>query len=461
MANLQSSENAALCLPCLRIQKLRVKYKIMTSCWLLAQMRQLGRHFYDFTRMTFIDFLDELLSERNLLMDKTFGENRVVRPDWSLCMGFELELRREAIKYTREKGLSIQEALWAVYRNDHHRLENFSNFLRPSDTPQSADKNKTVQALQKKVADLERQMRSRSPRGRNMQRALPAASSFSSQLASQPVSTRKTKGKGKGKEKKGKSSNQGAPQHIQSFNQPMALHKDLRPRFFQQPSGSYVCFAFNGKQCTDSACARLHVCVGCGKAVPFDDCKCLRASASDLLIPTIGTTVRAPSTVHVPQCTPSLVKGAVQFDTFLVMSFNGPFRHADVEKAFLEQRAGRVTFLFIVPWFTTTSTCHKMLELFDRIVSGFFSRLSSWFHPHLHGLAFAIKAKDNHLYALVLNLLLTQNCPLSPGNAFSSPIMLSRLQLLPDFAFGQPDNFLVSHDARRFWRRVEKPRRGQ
>ena len=68
-------------------EELRVKYKIMTHCWLLAQMRQPGRHLYsDFTRMTFIDFLDELLSERNFLVDKTIGDHRVVRKDWSLCI---------------------------------------------------------------------------------------------------------------------------------------------------------------------------------------------------------------------------------------------------------------------------------------------------------------------------------------------------------------------------------------
>ena len=70
-----------------------------------------GLHSYDF----FIDFLDELLSDRNFLMDKTIGDNRVAGPDWSLCMGYELELLREAIKYTRERGMAIQEALWAAY----------------------------------------------------------------------------------------------------------------------------------------------------------------------------------------------------------------------------------------------------------------------------------------------------------------------------------------------------------
>ena len=47
--------------------------------------------------------------------------------------------------------MSIQEALWAVYNNDHHRLENFSNFLRLTGAPQTADKDRTVQQLQKKL----------------------------------------------------------------------------------------------------------------------------------------------------------------------------------------------------------------------------------------------------------------------------------------------------------------------
>ena len=92
-------------------------------------------------------------------------------------MGFELELRREAIRYTRDRGMSIQEALWAVYRNAHHRLENFSNFLRLSGAPQSADKDKAMQSLQKKVADLERQIRLQTWRDKFARGRLAAANS--------------------------------------------------------------------------------------------------------------------------------------------------------------------------------------------------------------------------------------------------------------------------------------------
>ena len=45
---------------------LRLKYSILTTLWLLAQMRQPGRTIYaDFDRNTFIDFLETLLDKDN------------------------------------------------------------------------------------------------------------------------------------------------------------------------------------------------------------------------------------------------------------------------------------------------------------------------------------------------------------------------------------------------------------
>ena len=81
---------------------------------------------------------------------------------------------------------------------------------------------------------------------------------------------------------------------------------------------------------------------------------------------------------------PNFVKCAAQCNTVLVVSF-GPLRHADVWN-----RAGRVTLLFIVLWFTTTSTCHKTClwcSIYSIALFQDFSRLLFWFHPHLHGLA--------------------------------------------------------------------------
>ena len=69
-------------------------------------------------------FCDELLSEKNFMLDKEVGGNKVVKPEWTLCVGYELELRKEAIRLVREQSMSIQQAMWTAYRDQQHRLEN-------------------------------------------------------------------------------------------------------------------------------------------------------------------------------------------------------------------------------------------------------------------------------------------------------------------------------------------------
>ena len=45
----------------------------------------------------------------------------VVSPEWTLCVGYEPELREEAIRLIREKKMSIQQAMWTVCRDQQHR----------------------------------------------------------------------------------------------------------------------------------------------------------------------------------------------------------------------------------------------------------------------------------------------------------------------------------------------------
>ena len=55
-------------------EDVRSKAKVKTNLWPLAPMRQPGRHLYtDLTEDTFSDFLDELVSEDNFLMDALPG----------------------------------------------------------------------------------------------------------------------------------------------------------------------------------------------------------------------------------------------------------------------------------------------------------------------------------------------------------------------------------------------------
>ena len=55
-------------------EALRLKFSVMSNLWLLAKMRQPARQiFADFTEITFPKILDELLSEKNFLLDRNIA----------------------------------------------------------------------------------------------------------------------------------------------------------------------------------------------------------------------------------------------------------------------------------------------------------------------------------------------------------------------------------------------------
>ena len=80
----RSKPSVGSCQPC---QQRQSSFERSTgscrTCWLLAKLRQSGRHLYcDLTEMTFPRFCDELLSQKNFLLDKEFGPKRITAPDW-------------------------------------------------------------------------------------------------------------------------------------------------------------------------------------------------------------------------------------------------------------------------------------------------------------------------------------------------------------------------------------------
>ena len=271
-------------------EELRTKYKVMTNMWLLAQMRQPGRHMYlDFDKDTFNDFLDELISSKNFLLEKTVAGKQIIVPQWDHCLNYEQELRNEAVKRVRELGLTMKQALWAAYKDDHHRMENWQTLLTIAN---SGDSDK-VKRLENKVTQLESKLnqlsrqRSRSPRG-NQQKALPAPQA---QLALPAPSGqqnngkgKKGKGKGKGKSCKGKGKQQQTAHPASSVYRDFATilkrGRSARSHFFAPSSGIGPYFAYQSKKCSDPACQRPHVCIGCGKQVPYDECGCLESKVA-------------------------------------------------------------------------------------------------------------------------------------------------------------------------------------
>ena len=115
----------------------------------------------------------------------------------------------------REKGFSIQRSLCAAHNDSDHRLENFLNFLKldTADHPENDSRTQQLHSanrkLEKKVADLERAVSSRSPRdkGKNSSSQSQLALPGPSQLALPAKATAKGN---RGKGKKGKGRGKGA-----------------------------------------------------------------------------------------------------------------------------------------------------------------------------------------------------------------------------------------------------------
>ena len=78
---------------------------------------------------TFPKILDELLSEKNFLLDRNIAGTRMIVPKWEHCLEYEYQVRRQAIKLCVWKGFSFQSAWWSVYRDVEHRMEHWMQLL--------------------------------------------------------------------------------------------------------------------------------------------------------------------------------------------------------------------------------------------------------------------------------------------------------------------------------------------
>ena len=200
--------------PPANMEELRTKYKVMTDLWLLVQMREPGRRLYaDLDKDTFSDCVDELISEKNFLLERRINGVKMVIPQWEHCLNYTQELRNEAIRLTMEEGFPIKSALWAAYRNEHHRNEHWVMLIGITNAELIRGGSKKISQYEQRIQKLEQQLaqaRSRSPKRNNSQVALPGpAVPALPSAASAPKSSNK-KGKGKGKQG-GKNQTQAQP----------------------------------------------------------------------------------------------------------------------------------------------------------------------------------------------------------------------------------------------------------
>ena len=142
--------------------------------------------------------------------------------------------------------MGVQAALWTALRNPEHRMKHWLQLVAIPNAP-SSPSSSDIQALKKRISDLEK-ARSRSPRkNTQMQAAISGPAQLALPAPSDPA--RGSKGGKGGKNQRRRS----------------------KGRFHKKE----ICFNFQKKTCTHQNCKWAHICVGCGGPKPYDDCQCL------------------------------------------------------------------------------------------------------------------------------------------------------------------------------------------
>ena len=132
--------------------------------WLSAQMRQPTRPTYsDVKETTFTKFLDELLCEKNFLLEREVAGSKMIVPNRAHCLEYEFQLRKEVLKLVREEGQSIEKALWSAYNNPQNRIEHWLTLLTIANSGatnmkvlSSSSSNPADQRLQKNREEIRR-----------------------------------------------------------------------------------------------------------------------------------------------------------------------------------------------------------------------------------------------------------------------------------------------------------------
>ena len=275
-------------------ESLRAKYEVLTNLWLLAQSRQPGRKLYaDLTESTWPKFLKELPNKDNFALQRDVQGEVWASPAWNHCLEYEFQLRKEALRRCFEEGYSIQAALWSAYADPQHRMKHWVQLLAIANcrgSSSNADSSELAQ-LRKKVADLERQVRSRSPKMRAI-KGQSHSNTNTRAIRDQPSGKGSKnkggrKGKGTGKGDKGKKSGPAQAESSGSassggtrskFDELMSRGTELHIRNKTFPG---FCFNFQSYRCKDKKCKRAHACAGCDKAnTPYVDCLCLEGVPS-------------------------------------------------------------------------------------------------------------------------------------------------------------------------------------
>ena len=94
-------------------EQLRARYKTMNANWQIAKLRHSGKSWLrDLDKDTWVDHVEWLLGGKVLnLKAGCAAENTLITPSWQTFLGYEYEVRKEAVRLCNRTGVGITAAL--------------------------------------------------------------------------------------------------------------------------------------------------------------------------------------------------------------------------------------------------------------------------------------------------------------------------------------------------------------
>ena len=230
-------------------------------------MRQPARQICaDFTETTFPKILDELLSEKNFLLDRNIAGTRMIVPKWDHCLEYEYQVRRQEH--------------WVQLLT----IANSNSDLAHTPSASTAVHNTEVAQLRREVDHLRQVVRSRSPRGGRGQgtqltlsnKPVSESGQHGKKRFTAAKSPKETKVQARTGGKKGQDAARSGAARSSTGKTFDEILKDSTARACMTANhqNGKVCWHLQRGTCTRD-CKRLHECAGCGKAgIGYDACRC-------------------------------------------------------------------------------------------------------------------------------------------------------------------------------------------
>jgi len=235
-------------------EQLRDTIKVMARHWSMVQLKGAARPIlHDYDMAVFDAHLDYVLGDECYRMAEAHPGIRVT-PSWELVLAYEHELRKKAIKYVNESGLTLKAALLAARESSDHRTKYLITplALHGSRSGPPAAEQDHAGGKKRGAEDADGKGFSKGKKGDG-----------------------KAKKGGKGSGKDGKKDNKKKSENSQY--KALRNSADRLGLEFKTKEGVNLCHRFgSGFGCQLHDCAFSHTCAKCGEPHPTVKCPQLR-----------------------------------------------------------------------------------------------------------------------------------------------------------------------------------------